>query len=309
MKITVIGAGAMGSLFGALLQESGTDVVLFDLWPEHVRRINQEGLTLCGPQDERTVRITASTDPGQIRPADLVLVFVKSTNTQQAAKTAAGLLAPEGLLLTLQNGMGNAEALAAEIDPGQILVGTTAHGAHVLGPGRIRHAGQGETVVGPWLVKDKTMAGAGEVSALFSQAGIRARSSKRILENLWEKLLINVGINALTALTRIKNGQILDLEVSRQLSAAAVQEASRLAGSLGVKVRQDPVGHVFAVAEATAANRSSMGQDVDRHKKTEIEAINGYVVREAEKIGLSVPVNLTLTRLIQTLEGHYPDPG
>ncbi|MCF8038805.1 MAG: 2-dehydropantoate 2-reductase [Desulfohalobiaceae bacterium] len=307
MKITVIGAGAMGSLFGALLHESGTDVVLFDLWQEHVRRINQEGLTLCGQWGERSLKIMASSDPEQIRPADLVLVFVKSTNTPQAAKTAAALLAPEGLLLTLQNGMGNAEALAAEIDPEQILVGTTAHGAHVLGPGRIRHAGQGETVVGSWLVNEKTMARAEEVSAYFNQAGIKARSSKRVLENLWDKLLVNVGINAVTALTGTKNGQILDLEVSRQLSAAAIREASLLAASLGVRVRENPVEHVFAVAEATTANRSSMGQDVDRQRKTEIEAINGYVVREADKIGLSVPVNLTLTGLIQTLEAHYKD--
>ncbi|MFW6055104.1 MAG: ketopantoate reductase family protein, partial [Thermodesulfobacteriota bacterium] len=216
MRITIIGAGAMGSLFGALLHESGADVVLFDLWQEHVRRINQEGLALCGPRGERSVRVAASSDPERIRPADLVLVFVKSTNTRQAAKTAAALLSPEGLLLTLQNGMGNAEALASEIDPEQILVGTTAHGAHVLGPGRIRQAGQGETVVGPWLVNEKSMAGAGEVSALFSQAGITARSSERVLENLWDKLLVNVGINALTALTGTRNGQILDLEVSRQ---------------------------------------------------------------------------------------------
>lgn len=305
MDITIIGAGAMGSLFGALLQEAGNDLVLFDPWQEHVQRIKQKGLTLSSPQGDRTVRVSAESEALGIRPADLVLVFVKSSNTAQAGKTAAGLLKPEGLLLTLQNGMGNADSLAQAVDPGQILVGSTAHGAHVLGPGHIRHAGQGETVIGPWLWSEKTGTRADEISSLLSRAGIRTRSSDTVLENLWDKLLVNVGINALTALTGIRNGQILDWECSRQLLAAAVQEAARLAGTLGIKVRQDPVQRVLAIAEATAANRSSMGQDVDRRKKTEIEAINGYVVREGDKIGLDVPVNRTLTALIQTLEARF----
>ena len=307
MKITVIGAGAMGSLFGGLLRESGADVVLLDLWQEHVRCINQEGLILLEQQQEQIIPISARTSPRGLRPADLLLVFVKSTQTAQAARTARTILQPEGLVLTLQNGMGNGEALASAISPRQVLVGTTSHGAHILGPGRVRHAGQGETVIGPWTTDRSSLRRAEAVAELFSAAGIQTRAASNVLENLWDKLLINVGINAITALTGITNGRIVEGEASRQLSRAAVEEAASLAVSLGVKIRSDPVEHVFAVARATGANRSSMGQDVDRRRKTEIEAINGYVVSEAGKIGKTVPVNQTLSALIQTLEHGWLD--
>ncbi len=308
MKITVIGAGAMGSLFGGLLKESGADVVLVDLWEEHVRRISEQGLTLLDERQERNIRIPARTSPQGLRPADLLLVFVKSTQTAQAAQTAASILHPEGLVLTLQNGMGNGEALAAAIDPQSILVGTTAHGAHVLGPGCIRHAGQGETVIGPWRMNQAGLRNAGEVAAILNAAGIRTRSSEHVLENLWDKLLINVGINAITALTGIKNGRIPAIETAQQLAGRAVDEAAAVAASLGIRVRPDPAGHVFEVARSTAGNRSSMGQDVDRRRKTEIEAINGYVLAQAAKTGDPVPVNQTLTALIQTLESSWQEP-
>ena len=122
---------------------------------------------------------------------------------------------------------------------------------------------------------------------------------------LWNKLLINVGINAITALTAIKNGQILDLDITRELSRNAVQEAMKVARELKIAVREDAVDHVYAVAQATAANRSSMGQDVDNQRQTEIGTINGFIVREARRLGIPAPVNETLTALIQTLEYHY----
>ena len=122
---------------------------------------------------------------------------------------------------------------------------------------------------------------------------------------LWNKLLINIGINAITALTTIKNGQILDLEITRELSRNAVEEAMKIAGQMNIKVREDAVEHVYAVAEATAVNRSSMGQDVDNKRQTEIGTINGFIVRQAKRLGMQAPVNQTLTALIQTLEYHY----
>ena len=122
---------------------------------------------------------------------------------------------------------------------------------------------------------------------------------------LWNKLLINIGINAITALTAIKNGQILDLEITRKLSCMAVEEAMEIAGRMQIPIRQDAVEHVYAVARATATNRSSMGQDVDNRRQTEIGTINGYIVREARRLGMQAPVNETLTALIETLQYHY----
>lgn len=305
MKIAVVGAGAMGSLFGALLAESGADVWLVDVWQEHVKVINASGLTVESGGRQRSVPLKATTDPEAAVGAGLVIIFVKSTQTGAAAPSAARLAGKAGSVLTLQNGMGNAEALAAAIDRSQILVGTTSHGATILGPGCIRHAGIGPTIIGSWAAGSGGRRRAEDIAALFTAASITTDVAADVLPVLWGKLIVNVGINAITALTGIKNGQILDLDITRDLSRAAVEEAIAAARAQGIAIREDAVSHVLEVARATAANRSSMGQDVDNQRGTEIDAINGYVVREAERIGLKAPVNKTLTALIKTLQHHY----
>jgi len=141
MKIAVVGAGAMGSLFGAMLAEAGNEVWLYDVWVEHVKTINQDGLTIERAEKTRTLSINATTAPEQIGPAELVIIFVKSTHTASAAETARRLAGSDGAVLTLQNGMGNADILSELIDPERVLAGTTSHGATLLGPGSIRHAG------------------------------------------------------------------------------------------------------------------------------------------------------------------------
>lgn len=305
MKIAVIGAGAMGSLFGGLLTEAGMKVWLIDIWKDHVDHLNRGGLNIEREGVERIVRPHATTDPGTVSDVDLVIVFVKSTQTAIAAKTAAGMVRPNGLVLTLQNGMGNADHIGQAVAPGQVLAGTTSHGATLLGPGHIRHAGIGPTVIGPWLKDDLTPAR--QVADVLSHAGIETAVTANVHALVWHKLFINVGINAITALTGVKNGQILDLAATRNLSQNAVEEALEVARAKGVEVEDNVVDHVFKVAEATAANRSSMGQDVDNRRMTEINAINGAVVHEGRQLGVATPVNETLTALIQTLESHYSE--
>lgn len=305
MKIAVVGAGAMGSLFGTLLAEGGHAVWLIDVWQEHIDAVNQNGVTLEFDGKIRRVRLEATTDPLQIGEAELVLVFVKATQTKSAAQTAARLAGSKGLVMTLQNGMGNAETIAHIITPRRILVGTTAHGATMLKAGSIRHAGAGPTTVGMWADGEKEFQNARQIADQFTQVGIETTAVKDVRPVIWDKLLVNVGINAITALTGIKNGQILDLELTRELSRAAIEEAASVAQARGIQMRKDPASPVFQVAAATAANRSSMGQDVDHCRPTEIMAINGFVVREAESMGISAPVNRTLTALVQTMEAHY----
>ncbi len=156
-----------------------------------------------------------------------------------------------------------------------------------------------------WATGEKEFENARHIADQFTQAGIETSAIIDVRPVIWDKLLVNVGINAITALTGIKNGQILDLEITRELSRTAVEEAARVAQAQEIEIREDAADHVFQVAAATAANRSSMGQDVDHRRPTEIKAINGFVVREAERLGISVPVNRTLTALVQTLEEHY----
>jgi len=303
VKIAVIGAGAMGSLFGALFAESGEDVRLYDIWEEHVKAINEKGLCIELDGKTRSVSVNATTDKREIGKTGLAIIFVKSTQTGDAARTASELTGNNGFVLTLQNGIGNADIIGKVIDPGQIIAGTTSHGATMLGPGSIRHAGTGPTVIGMWSGIQKT--GIQKVSDVFNKAGIITETVDNVRSVIWAKLLINVGINAITALTGIKNGRIFDLSATKALSRAAVEEAMEVAEALGVEVPCDIVEHVFKVAEATKGNRSSMGQDVDNKRQTEISAINGAVVKEAQKLGINVPVNQTLTTLIETLQAHY----
>ena len=305
MKVAVVGAGAMGSLFGGLLAEAGNEVWLYDVWPEHVQTIDQNGLRIEREGQTRTIKVKATADPQKIGHAELVIIFVKSTQTGAAAKTAETIAAADGVVLTLQNGMGNADAIAEYIAPERILAGTTSHGATLLGPGRVRHAGIGPTTIGAWSRTEGGLMHAGQCAEFFNRAGIETQSVADVRSVIWNKLLINIGINAVTALTAIKNGQILDLEITRRLSRAAVEEAIRVAQAENVDIHEDAVKRVFHIAEATAVNRSSMGQDVDNRRQTEIAAINGFIVREADRLGLQAPVNFTLTALVETLQYHY----
>jgi 2-dehydropantoate 2-reductase len=207
--------------------------------------------------------------------------------------------------MTLQNGMGNAETIAEHIPSNRILAGTTAHGATMLEAGSIRHAGAGPTTLGMWAGGEREFRIARQIADQFTRAGIEATAVEAVRPVIWDKLLVNVGINAITALTGIKNGQILDLELTRELSRAAVEEAASVAQAQGIEIRKDPAAHVFQVAAATAANRSSMGQDMDHRRPTEIKAINGFVVREAENMGIAAPVNRALTALVETIQAHY----
>ncbi len=305
MKIAVVGAGAMGSLFGAMLAEAGNEVWLYDVWVEHVKTINKDGLRIEREGQTRTLSIEATTDPEQIGQAELVIIFVKSTHTASAAETARKLTGSDGAVMTLQNGMGNADILSEVIDPERVLAGTTSHGATLLGPGSIRHAGVGATTIGAWAETEQGRERARKLSDFFTKIGIETEAVDDVRSVLWNKLLINIGINAITALTTIKNGQILDLEITRELSRNAVEEAMKIAGQMNIKVREDAVEHVYAVAEATALNRSSMGQDVDNKRQTEIGTINGFIVRQAKRLGMQAPVNETLTALVETLQFHY----
>ncbi len=303
MKITVIGSGAMGCLFGGLLAEAGQQVQLLDIWPDHVKVLNENGLSIIRDGGKRVIRVQATTDSSSIRETDLAIIFVKHSQTEDAAKTAAKLLGDTGYILTLQNGMGNAEIIARTAGSKRVICGTTAQGAMLLGPGQIQHSGIGRTIIGMWGLQRQPIID--EVAKVFTEAKIEASGVDDIKPVIWSKLFANVGINAITALTNIRNGQLLDLESTRQLVKSAVTEAMAVAQALRVAVDGDTLNKVFGIAQATASNRSSMGQDVDAQRVTEIDSINGYIVGRAKELGMEVPVNEALTHLIKTLQGHF----
>jgi len=303
MDITIIGAGAMGSLFGSLLARAGENVLLLDIWKAHVDAINKQGLGVESEGKISRVKVNASCNMAAACKSDLVIICVKSTQTTEAAIQARNCLNDTGVVLTLQNGMGNADKIAQVVGSGKVVAGTTSHGATLLGPGLIRHAGVGPTLVGMWA--GAKHAGIENIKNVFCHAGIDTRIEDDIHLVIWKKLIINVGINAITALTGIKNGAIKDAPPTGELVRAAVREACDVARAFDVELPDDMAGQVFNVARATASNRSSMGQDTDHQRQTEIDAINGAVVRMALEKKIEVPINRTLTALVQTMQENY----
>ncbi|MGQ9825765.1 MAG: ketopantoate reductase family protein [Desulfotomaculales bacterium] len=301
MKIAVLGAGAMGSLYGAMLAGAGEEVWLVNVWEEHVEAINRRGLTICAGGEERLVRVPATTDPASVGPADLVLVFVKAYSTGQAMRGALSLVGENTAVLTLQNGVGNVEQLCSVVGEGRVLAGSSTFGANMAGPGCVRMAGKGETTLGELNgeVTERLL----KIAAAFERAGLSPVISDNIRGVLWTKLLVNVGINPLTAICRVNNGRLLEIPELASLLERAVEEALAVAERKGIRLTvADPVAHVKKVARATADNVSSMRQDMERGRRTEIDVICGAVVKEGAEAGVPTPVNETLALLVRALE-------
>jgi 2-dehydropantoate 2-reductase len=227
---------------------------------------------------------------------------VKTTLTAKAMAENKAAIGPKTIVLSLQNGLGNIEQMATVVSEQNILAGTTAHGATLLGPGQIRHAGRGKTILGE--LNGETTDRVREVAALFAAAGLETEISGNVIGLIWDKLLVNVGINALTAITMLQNGRLTQSPELTELMEAAVAEGAAVAAASGIKLGfSDPVAHTKEVSIATGQNRSSMLQDILNGRKTEIDMINGAIVREGQKVGVPAPVNRTLTNLVKYIEG------
>lgn len=305
MDVAVIGSGAMGSLFGGRLAQAGMEVSFIDVWEEHVEALNDAGLVIeTAEETERVPDVCATTSPASVGPVDLLLVFVKSIHTREALADAAPLL--DGAdVLTLQNGLGNPETLAEFVDESQVIAGVTAHGSTMVGPGHIRHAGSGPTTIGRYFVENDERVTA--IADRFTNAGIDTAVSSDITDAIWEKVLVNVGINAATALARVRNERLTTADPGRRLVDRAVSEAAAVAVAEGIDIRDDIVDHVLEIAERTGANRSSMRQDIEAGRTTEIETLNGEVVNRAEAHGIDTPVNRTLADLVRLAETGYAE--
>ncbi len=302
MKLAVVGAGAMGSLFGGRISLAGHDVLLFDPYREHVDAVNARGLLIeqAGSGEAVLSRPRATAEAGDVRGPDVMIVFVKSTVTALVARQFAEAARPDTIVVTLQNGLGNEGILRESFGAGRTAAGVTSQGATFLGPGRIRHAGTGPTHLG---MSDGRNEKLGPFADVLRAAGFETHVERDVAALVWSKLVINVGINALTAMIGQPNGRLLDFEETRALMADLVAEAVAVAGARGIRLTYtDPLATVHEVARRTGANRSSMLQDFDRGRETEINFINGAIVREAAALGIAVPVNTAVTRLVKALE-------
>lgn len=302
MKIAVVGAGGMGSTYGGRLCAAGQEVWLADVFAEHVERINREGLLIEGPERSFTVRPRAVTDARAIGPCDLVIVFVKSMQTAEVAPLLPALLRPSAMVLTLQNGYGNAEILAAVVGEERVLAGVSYRSAELLGPGRVRENGlHHETVIGP-LAGGECALGR-EVVELFNRAGLVARYSADVRSEIWGKLLVNVAGNALCAILDLSIGQLARNGPALELVDLVIGEVVRLVEARGIRLPYpDPYQKVRTNWQGLEAAFASTHQDIRRGRPTEIDALNGAIVRESEREGLDAPYNRALTLLIRALE-------
>lgn len=302
MRIGIIGTGAMGSLFAAHLAPLA-DVTVMGTWREGVRALNDYGVRLEREGQETVVAVRAISDPSHCAPVELALVLVKGYQTERAAEWARLILKPDGIAVTLQNGLGNLEILQAYVGVQRAALGVSMQGATLLGPGHVRHAGRGPTTI---AYSPHTRARLEEIAALFNRAGIETYLTDDVEGLLWGKLVVNTAINALTAILQVPNGWLVENPHARALMAAAAQETANVARARGVTLPYpDPVARALQVATATAANKSSTLQDVLRGAPTELERINGAVAREGKRLGVPTPVNQALLDLFYALQAAH----
>ena len=304
MKIAVVGPGALGCLIaGFLRSRTKEDIWLIDKSPERAKRIREEGIRIEGLSSMST-SIDVSADPKEVGPCDLVILCVKSYSTEDACKDIKALVSDKAFILTLQNGIGNVQILNDYFGAERVIAGITNHGATLLGVGHVRHAGKGDTVIG--MSKAKMFRPRIKDTAnILTKCALETKISKDIDSIVWSKLIINIGINALTGITRLKNGMLIKHDGTREILRSAVQEAIDVVKRKRIKLTyDDPIQKVESVCKATAVNVSSMLQDILNSRRTEIDYMNGAITRQGKALGIPMPVNEVLTNLIKTIESN-----
>jgi 2-dehydropantoate 2-reductase len=293
-SILIVGTGALACLFAARLAPY-SDVTMLGTWPEGIQALQKHGVRLVEEEGEIAFPVKATSDPTDCAESKFAIVLVKSWQTDRAAEQLSQCLHPEGIALTLQNGYGNLQKLQAILGSERAALGITTSGATLLGPGKVRPGGKGPIQVLPQT----------KLQSLVEQlkkAGFDVEESDDLDSLVWGKLVINAGINPITALLQIPNGALLEQSDAHALMEAAALETAAVAEALGVSLPyDDPVKRVEEVAKMTAPNHSSMYQDVQRGAPTEVEAISGAIVQEGERAGVPTPVNKVILHLIRAV--------
>ncbi|MCA9919673.1 MAG: ketopantoate reductase family protein, partial [Anaerolineales bacterium] len=306
MRLAIIGIGAMGCLFGAKLSQVA-EVTLVGHWPAQLTALRARGLHFIGPDGRsQTISLQVTDNPQTAVPADLALILVKSYQTAQATEISRQLLSPNGVALTLQNGVGNLEQLTAVLGQNRTNLGITSEGAALLEPGVVRHAGTGHTHIAD---SSETAVPPQEIVKLFETAGFATSLSANVDGLVWGKLAVNAGINPLTAVLQVPNGFLAENPAARELMTLAAQEVAAVAAAQNIQLPfADAAAQALAVAQATAPNHSSMRQDLANGRPTEIGAICGAVVAVGQRLGVATPVNLVLQTAVQQAEqGTWPN--
>lgn len=303
MKITIIGTGAIGGLFGSIFLLGGHDVTCVEIKEDYVSKIKANGLRLTRGDAETMVdlKITSNIEDGGT--PDLIMMTVKSYDNVQAAKDCLKVLGPNTVVLTLQNGIGNVETISEIVGAERVITGTTTFGSTVLEPGWIRGSGDGAADIGEL---DETISP--RIKRIADELGscMEIHIVKGVNNLVWTKLMVNVGINAIGSLCKLNNGQILEYPTAERVQDRLLDEAIAVAEAKDIKFTTDDIrAHVKGVCKSTYSNKASMYQDVERGNVTEVRAINGAIVDWGKKLGIPTPVNELITNLMIAREGHH----
>jgi len=306
--VVVLGAGAMGSLFGGLLAEGGLRVTLVDPWQEHIDRIKQNGLRFVGFGGDRSVQIAATSNAADVESADIVFVQCKANFNAAAAESLSHLFTPETstVAISFQNGLGNEEQLAEYFGEDRVLGGLTAQGANIEGPGVVRNHAELPSYIGEMAggVSKRTR----EIAAVLSANGLPTEASENIRLDIWRKLMANIAISAVSGITGLNIGQIFNQHLADDVSYAALDEAIVVANAAGVNLNTAEAREILAKIagpNGTPGNKSSLRVDIENERSSEIDYINGAVVKLGNEHNVPVPVNQTLVTLVHGLQAHY----
>jgi len=295
-KILIVGTGALASLFATRLTQAGYNITMLGTWKDGIGALQRNGVRFVDAKGNETRSVVHATDdPNDCVGTKYAIVLVKAWQTERVARQLRDCLADDGFALTLQNGLGNRETLARELGLNRVALGSTTTGATLLGPGLVKAGGEG--VIS--LEQNQVL---GPIEEALRSAGFKVETVEDAQSLIWGKLVINAAINPLTALLKVKNGELLERPFARELLQVLAREAANVANAENIILPfDDPIAKAEEVALKTAANTSSMLQDVLRGAPTEIDAICGAVVRAAEKHKIGAPVNWTCWQLVRAL--------
>ncbi len=303
-KVVIIGPGALGCLFAARLSTvPNHQVWILDHKQERADHIERHGITVLENDSSTQYTIHATTNVKAIGTADLIFLCVKSYDVQASLDQYSSLFHGETLLIALQNGISHLPHLSSLQETGHFAAGVTAMGATLTGTGEIRFGGTGPTHIG-FVEPQENHAHhyLKKTAHLLTSTGIKTYVEGNIREKMWAKLMVNVGINALSVIHHCRNGELLENPEAKKMLTDAVLEAKKVASGLGIQFDLDPLEQTLAVCRATAQNTSSMLQDILKKRPTEIDAINGAVIAEARNLGINTPINDRLVQLVKQIE-------
>jgi 2-dehydropantoate 2-reductase len=308
MKIAILGAGALGCAIGSTLIQGGHETWLIDRSAAHVGAMCRDGLLVDDVNGSRCVKVRATTQAAEVGAVDLVVVLVKSFHTDSAMRSALGLIGPDTLVLSLQNGLGHEDVLSEIVGRERVLAGKTYVGGVLRGPGHIQSGVSGKlTYIGEFdgQITQRVQA----IAEAFNASGLRTTVSDNILGTMWDKLLINVATGAVTGITRLTYGQLYEEPVLKETALAAVAEAMAAAKAAGIRLSMTDAEQAWTLAAEGLSPefKTSMLQSLEKGSVTEIDFINGAVVRWGERLGVPTPVNSTLVACIKGIERGMTD--